>query len=115
MNAFATLRLETMRRTALVALSLSPDYSATLTTLRKALSCAGFEPSADVLRTQVAWLAEQGALDFAEDGPNLTLSLTERGEDIAAGRAAVPGIAVASAGRALIETRMSGILADLVR
>ena len=108
-------RTGSMRRMALVALSLSPDYRATLTTLRKALSGVGFNPSADTLRTEVAWLAEQGAVDFAEDGPNLAVSLTERGEDIAAGRASVPGIAAPSAGRALIETRMSGILADLVR
>ena len=108
-------RIEGMRRMALVVLSLSPDYRATLTTLRDALSAAGFSPSADVLRTQVAWLAEQGAVTVAEEGPNLSIALTERGEDIAAGHASVPGIAVPTAGRALIEARIAGILADLVR
>ena len=112
---YAAIRVRSMRRTALLALSLSPDYTATLSTLRKALSGAGYNPSSDALRTEIAWLAEQGAVDLAEDGPNLTLTLTERGEDVAAGRAAAPGIAAPSAGRSLIETRMAGIIADLVR
>lgn len=102
-----------MRRTALVVLSLSTDYRATLATLRKALSGAGFSPSADVLRTEVSWLAEQGTIAVAEEGPNLTVSLTERGEDIAAGRATVPGIAQATAGRAIVEANIASILADL--
>ncbi|MBA1271684.1 ArsR family transcriptional regulator, partial [Pseudomonas carnis] len=48
--------------------------------------------SRDQVKTEMHWLAEQGAVTVADVGPVLVATLTERGQDIAAGRARVPGI-----------------------
>ena len=52
----------------------------------------GHNVSADRLRTELAWLAEQGAVTCAESGSTHVVTLTERGADLAAGRATIPGI-----------------------
>lgn len=52
----------------------------------------GHRVSADRLRTEIAWLAEQGAMTLAEAGSMFVVTLTERGADLAAGRATIPGI-----------------------
>jgi hypothetical protein len=44
------------------------------------------------VKTELHWLAEQAADTLNDVGPVLVASLTERGQDIAAGRARVPGI-----------------------
>lgn len=53
---------------------------------------AGHRISADRLRTELAWLAEQDAVTLAESGSMHVVTLTERGADLAAGRATIPGI-----------------------
>ena len=52
----------------------------------------GHRVSADRLRTELAWLAEQGAVTLAEAGSMHVVALTERGADLAAGRTAIPGL-----------------------
>ena len=52
----------------------------------------GHRVSADRLRTEIAWLDEQGAVTLAEAGSMFIVTLTERGVDLAAGRTAIPGI-----------------------
>ena len=52
----------------------------------------GHRVSADRLCTEIAWLAEQGAMTLAEAGSMFVVTLTERGADLAAGRATIPGI-----------------------
>ena len=52
----------------------------------------GHEVSLDALRTDLAWLAEQ-ALVEVEDGAKVVFgTLTQRGLDVAEGRAKVPGV-----------------------
>ena len=57
-----------------------------------ALDSFGHTLSRDQVKTEMQWLAEQGALTLNDVGPVLVATLTERGQDIAAGRARVPGI-----------------------
>ena len=63
--------------------------------LRGSLQHLGHRPSADRQRAAVAWLEEQrliGTVALAD--PEYTvLRLTERGLDVAEGRATVPGVA----------------------
>ena len=56
------------------------------------LPTVGHCVSADRQRTELTWLAEQGAVTLAEVGSMHVVTLTERGADLAAGRATIPGI-----------------------
>jgi len=47
----------------------------------------------DGLRTQLAWLAEQGLVTVASLDSMTIARLTDRGLDVAQGRARVPGVA----------------------
>ncbi|MFL1515276.1 VpaChn25_0724 family phage protein [Pseudomonas prosekii] len=69
-----------------------PGYRANSSVLNTALDNFGHTASRDQVKTELHWLAEQGALTLADVGPVLVATLTERGQDIAAGRARVPGI-----------------------
>jgi hypothetical protein len=67
-------------------------YRANSSVLTMALDSYGHTLSRDQVKTELNWLAEQGALMLDDIGPVLVATLTERGQDIAAGRARVPGI-----------------------
>lgn len=67
-------------------------YRANSSVLTMALDSYGHTLSRDQVKTELNWLAEQGALTLDDIGPVLVATLTERGQDIAAGRARVPGI-----------------------
>jgi hypothetical protein len=67
-------------------------YRANSSVLTMALDSYGHSLSRDQVKTELHWLAEQGTLTVADVGPVLVATLTERGQDIAAGRARVPGI-----------------------
>jgi len=58
----------------------------------------GFTPSRDRVRTELAWLAEQGLVTL-DEGNIIIAKLTERGADVARGRVTVPGIKRPSPGR----------------
>ena len=62
--------------------------------LADALADTGRAASGDALRTDLAWLAEQGlaTVDACEDGD--VARATERGVDVALGRARSPGVRV---------------------
>lgn len=81
-----------MRLVILRLLVEMPGYRANSSVLNTALDNFGHTASRDHVKTELHWLAEQGAITLAEVGPVLVATLTERGQDIAAGRARVPGI-----------------------
>lgn len=60
--------------------------------LQDGLNAYGLDISRDSLRTQLAWLAEQGLITLQKLGSTQKAVLTARGEDVAQGRAVVPGI-----------------------
>lgn len=74
------------------------DYSVNDSLLGKALAAYGHGVGRDVVRTELAWLAEQGlvtveGLPRPGRDPLQVATLTSRGAEVAEGRAQVPGIA----------------------
>lgn len=51
----------------------------------------GFNPSRDKMRTELNWLAEQGLIKCFDNGC-MSVTLTQRGEDVAKCRTTVPGV-----------------------
>lgn len=88
-----------MRLRVLQLLSGVSGYDLNDAVIRSALVRYGHRPSADALRTELAWLAEQGCvtIDNLPTG-TLTALLTERGEDAGRGRTIIPGIRRPAAG-----------------
>lgn len=68
-------------------------YAHNETVLQHALGAMGHGVSSDRLRTELAWLAEQGLITIEHVGNLQVVKLTNRGEDVALGRTRVPGVA----------------------
>jgi DNA-binding GntR family transcriptional regulator len=83
---------EHLRITILRLLVEEPDYALNDSLIRDMVPAYGFQPSRDRVRTQLSWLAEQGLVTLALSGGCLVARLSERGEDVARGRATVPGV-----------------------
>ncbi|MGH8330742.1 MAG: VpaChn25_0724 family phage protein [Pseudomonas fluorescens] len=92
MTQYADYLREDIRLVVLRLLVEMTAYRANSSVLTMALDSYGHSLSRDQVKTELHWLAEQGALTLAHVGPVLVATLTERGQDIAAGRARVPGI-----------------------
>lgn len=92
MTQYADYLREDIRLVVLRLLVEMTAYRANSSVLTMALDSYGHSLSRDQVKTELHWLAEQGALTLADVGPVLVATLTERGQDIAAGRARVPGI-----------------------
>jgi|TARA_R110001583_G_scaffold9243_2_gene43919 hypothetical protein len=90
--SYAELVSTDIRLRVLQALECDPDYSHNEDVVRMALGAAGHNISRDLLRTELYWLKEQGALTLEDHDGLIVVTLTSRGEDIALGRARVPGI-----------------------
>lgn len=92
MSQYADFLRQDMRLVLLRLLVEMPAYRANSSVLNAALDGFGHSVSRDQVKTELHWLGEQGAVKLEEMGPVLVATLTERGQDIAAGRARVPGI-----------------------
>jgi hypothetical protein len=87
------VQTEDRRLSVLLVLSESTGYQANAFLLQTAIgSIYGHNVSADQVRTDLAWLAEQGLLQAATTGDVTMATLLTRGVDVAAGRAVVPGV-----------------------
>jgi Fe2+ or Zn2+ uptake regulation protein len=82
------------RRLALLrVLESLPGYSTNDSVLHTALNSLGHHVSRDTVRGDVAWLTEQALLTSQLVAGSVTVAtLTERGCDVAAGRARHPGV-----------------------
>lgn len=81
------------RLAALKLLADAPEYALNSSLMADALGQLGLGASRDQVRTEIAWLAEQGLVTCEELSSGLLVAtLTERGGDVAAGRASVPGV-----------------------
>ena len=90
---FADLKNEQIRLTILHLLTTAPGYEANDSELGGLVRTFGHKISHDALRTQLAWLAEQGLLIVETvSGARQVAKLTLRGEDAAYGRAIIPGV-----------------------
>ena len=83
---------EHLRLTILRFLHEQNDYALNESILLDLVARLGFAPSRDNLRAQLAWLQEQGLISLAGPEHCQVATLTPRGEDVALGRATVPGV-----------------------
>lgn len=92
--SFAELKNHQLRLLILQLLAKDTTcYEANEGILRGLLMAFGHGLSRDALRTQLAWLAEQGLITVTTIGDSLQVAkLTIRGEDAAYGRALIPGV-----------------------
>jgi Fe2+ or Zn2+ uptake regulation protein len=90
---------EHLRITILRLLLEDPDYTLNESLITDLTEDYGFTPSRDKVRTQLAWLKEQGLVAYDDDPKIIIAELTERGGDAARGRVTVPGIKRPSARR----------------
>lgn len=73
-------------------LSEVPQYRSNSSVIHSLLGQFGHHPSRDQVRADLAWLAEMGLVSLDDIGSVLVVTLGERGADVAAGRATVPGV-----------------------
>jgi hypothetical protein len=92
MNTFTKIVDEDRRLTILLLLSESPDYKANHFLLQTALDGFGHTVSVDRLKSDLAWLAEQGLVVQHDTAGVQVPQLTDRGLDVAQGRVVVPGV-----------------------
>ncbi|WP_027366945.1 hypothetical protein [Desulfocurvibacter africanus] len=92
MSTFAQLVTEDRRLVILRCLAEDPGYSMNTSLLHAALVSLGHNCTRDQVATDAGWLQEQGLVRVEPSGPVTLVRLTGRGEDVAAGRATVPGV-----------------------
>lgn len=92
MNNFAVFLAEDRRLVILRVLAELPGYRTNSFLLTTLLGKFGHEPSADQVKTDLAWLQEQGLVSVEVVESVHIATLTTRGADVAAGRAVVPGV-----------------------
>jgi hypothetical protein len=83
----ADIRLQILR-----ALNQDADYSHNEAIIREVLRLTGHTVGRDRLRTEIAWLKEQGLVTVEDAGPVWVAKLTVRGADTATGCVQVPGV-----------------------
>ena len=83
---------EDQRLVLLRVLNEMPGYQSNSSVLVNALSHYGHVVSRDQVRTQLGWLEEQGLITCQLLEAVTVATLTERGIDVATGRARVHGI-----------------------
>ncbi len=89
---FAERAAEDLRLVLLSLLAASRGWRANESLLKMACADRGHTISRDRLRTELAWLAEQGLAETDEIGGVMIAGLTERGADAASGAALIPGV-----------------------
>ncbi|EGJ49036.1 hypothetical protein [Desulfocurvibacter africanus] len=92
MSTFAQLVTEDRRLVILRVLSEDPGYATNTSLLHAALGTLGHNCTRDQVATDANWLQEQALVTVEPSGPVTLVRLTGRGEDVAAGRATVPGV-----------------------
>ena len=91
--SFKNHLIEDMRLVVLRTLSEMSSYRLNSSVLHSFITRYGHSFSRDQLRTELHWLAEQGLIVIEENSENvLVVKLTERGADVASGRAITHGV-----------------------
>jgi hypothetical protein len=91
-NEFERLVVADRRLEILRLLTEGPGYQLNVFVLRPALQSRGHTVSHDNVATDLAWLAEQGLVTVSQASDVTVGKLTQRGADVAAGLAIVPGV-----------------------
>ena len=89
---FADYLRQDQRLVVLRILSELPQYRSNSSVMANLLGEFGHHPSRDQVKTELFWLGEQNLIKVEDIGSVLVVTLTERGADVAAGRASVPGV-----------------------
>lgn len=84
---------EALRRDLLRVVTRIPGGTGNVSLCQSILDDLGYHLSRDRLAGVTAWLDEQGLLLSHRQDRTDVLTITERGEDVAAGRVTVPGVA----------------------
>lgn len=92
MNGFTDLLIQDRRLVILRFLAEDQDNKLNTSILQEALDQVGHGVSRDCTETDCAWLAEQGLVTTELVGPVTVVTLTGRGQDVAEGKATVPGV-----------------------
>lgn len=96
---FAAVHDGYIRSAALRLLADLPEYRANDIVIADAVRAVGLGCTNDQLRGHLTWLEEQRLVTVTEVGGMKVATLTERGEDVAAGRAHVDGVQRPKPGR----------------
>ena len=91
-SKFAELMTTDIRLVILKALAEDLGYSHNESILHSILAEFGHQVSRDRVRTELSWLSEQGLLTLKDVAGCFIATVTERGADVAAGTASVPGV-----------------------
>lgn len=89
---YTQILTEDRRLSILLILLQSMGYRANEYLLSSMLDNMAHRISADQLRSDLAWLQEQGLVEVETAHDIQVAQLTRRGQDVAQGRAVVPGI-----------------------
>jgi len=91
-NKYGQFLREDQRLVILRVLVDMPGYRTNSSVVTALVRQFGHDASRDQVKTELHWLAEQGLSTVEDMEDVLLVSLTERGADVAAGRATVPGV-----------------------
>lgn len=90
---FAERLREDRRLVLLRLLQEQPGYRTNTSVLHAGLHFLGVASTRDDVRTDLAWLQEQGLVALSEAIPGVAVAtLSARGGDVVAGQAIVPGV-----------------------
>ncbi|HHK75272.1 MAG TPA: ArsR family transcriptional regulator [Rhizobiales bacterium] len=90
--SYMTIVQEDRRLVILRALAEDADYSHNEYVLRSFLDAYGHKIGLDQMRTELAWLSEQGLITIRDGSGVMVAKLTGRGKDVAEGAVVVPGV-----------------------
>lgn len=92
-SSYFDYAMEHVRLAVLRSLTEAPSRSANDSILANLMAELGLPVTRDQLRSQLAWLEEQGLIRTARPTSTvLTVTVRERGEEVALGLVVVPGI-----------------------
>lgn len=90
--SYKDIVIEDLRLVVLILLADAGGYALNAYVLHRMLPGLGHHVSLDGLKTQLAWLEEQGLVSLVQDPPLVVATLTDRGLDVSAGNAVAPGV-----------------------
>ena len=91
--AMQDIMAEHQRLSILISLEQVPGFQLNESIIRDTLDIYGLDIGHDALRTHLAWLEEQGLITLEKINNRVWVAtITGRGEDVANGRAIVPGV-----------------------
>ena len=90
--AFEQFEQEDRRLVILRLLAEDADYRVNSSILQQGIDLYGHSVSRDRLHTDLNWLAEQDLVTLEKIDSVMVVTLSQRGLDVANGRAVVPGV-----------------------